>query len=162
MIRPHSLDSETIARLRHLVVATYSGRDDLYAAAAQVTDKDLGDICCKLADDLAGNAAYLEQIIIMHDEDPGYVNAIASSLGEKIMKLVRARRGDQGIVSAVQQKQMKLREKYEATIDAMHDSEAHSLLETQKKAVEFAEHVLRKVSPCLRQELPADKPENMP
>jgi hypothetical protein len=144
------------------VVATYSGRDDLYAAAAQVNDEDLGKICCKLADDLAGSAAYLEQIIIMHDGEPGYASAVTSVLGEEIMKLLRAGRGDQGIVSAVQQEQTKLREKYDATIAATHDTETHALLETQKRDVEFAESVLRKVSPHERQESPADKPVNTP
>src|SRR5512133_48742 len=108
MIRPHSLDSETIARIRELVVATYSGRDDLYTAAAQVNDKDLGKICCKLADDLAGSAAYLEQIIIMHEGEPGYANAVTSLLSEEIMKLLRAGRGDRGIVSAIQHEQSEL------------------------------------------------------
>lgn len=48
MIHPHSLDSTTIARLRQLVVSAYSGRDDLYAAAEQLTDQDLSVICHKL------------------------------------------------------------------------------------------------------------------
>lgn len=71
MIRQHSLDSETIARLRQLVVSAYSGRDDLYAAAKQLTDQDLSVICRKLADDLGGNTAVLEQIIVMQGAEPG-------------------------------------------------------------------------------------------
>ena len=57
MIHQHSLVAETLARLRQLVVSAYSGRDDLYAAARQLTDQDLSIICRKLADDLGGNTA---------------------------------------------------------------------------------------------------------
>jgi hypothetical protein len=69
-IHPHSLDSQTIERLRDLVAATYGGRDDLYQAAANLEDVELAAICRKLADNLAGNSAYLAQILAMHGEPP--------------------------------------------------------------------------------------------
>jgi uncharacterized protein (TIGR02284 family) len=150
-MRPYSLNPETIAQLRQLVATNYAGRDDLYAAAEQLDDEDLSAICHKLADDLAGHTAFLEQIIVMHGAEPGFEENIASTLSEEIMQLLRKGRGDQGIVSAVQEKQGQLREKYDETIAATDNPEAQSILEQQKKDVDFAERVLRQVSP-------ADKP----
>jgi hypothetical protein len=146
MIRPHSLDSETISRLRQLVIATYGGRDDLYAAGKQVGDEDLAVICGKLADDLAGRTADLEQIILMHNEEPGFEEALTSELSAEIMAFLRKERGDKGIVSAVQQEQSDLHKQYDETIAATHDPAAQEVLEQQKKGVDFAEHVLRQVS----------------
>jgi uncharacterized protein (TIGR02284 family) len=160
MSRPHSLDSETIARLRQLVVSTYSGRDDLYAAAKQVTDQDLKAICRKLADDLAGNTAYLEQIIAMQGAEPGVKEALASVLGEEIMELLRKARSDQGVVSAVQQGQGALREQYDATIAATSDAETQSVLQDQKEDVAFAERVLRHVAPPDRKDSPTGNPQS--
>jgi uncharacterized protein (TIGR02284 family) len=158
MIRPHSLESESIARLRHLAAATYAGRDDLYAAAGQVGDEDLSTICRKLADDLADHTAYLEQIIAMHGEEPGFKEAVTSALSEEIMRFLRKGRGDQGIISAVRETQSELREQYDATIAATPDPEAQSILEEQKRDVGFAERVLRKVAPPDPQDAP-DKPK---
>ncbi len=124
MIRPHSLDPETILRLRLLAATTYSGRDDLYAAASQVSNEDLAIICRRLADDLAGNTAFLEQIIAIHGAEPGFKEAVASALGEEIMRLLREGHGDHGVISVVQAEQRSLRGEYEATIAATHDAEA--------------------------------------
>jgi uncharacterized protein (TIGR02284 family) len=153
MIHPYSLDPETIAQLRQLVATNYAGRDDLYTAAEHLDDEDLSAICRKLADDLAGNTAFLEQIIVMHGAEPGFAEKVAFTLGEEIMQFLRSGRGDQSIVSAMQDKQGQLREKYDETIAATDNPEAQSILEQQKKDVDFAERVLRQVSP-------ADKPQS--
>jgi uncharacterized protein (TIGR02284 family) len=160
MIRPHSLDSKTIARLRQLVVATYSGRDDLYTAAEQVGDDDLSVICRKLADNLAGHAADLEQIILMHNEEPGFEDALTSTLSYEILQFLRKGRGDNGIISVVQKEQSDIQKQYDATIAAARDPAAHEVLEKQKKDVNFAERVLRRVSPLYQNNPSATKPHS--
>jgi rubrerythrin len=162
MIRPYSLDAETLDRLRQLAVAAYGGRDDLYLAAAKINDRELAEICSKLADDLASHAAFLNQIIIMHDEEPGFESVAKSLLGEEIMKLLKKGRGDEGIVSAVERDQIELRKRYEATIAATPDAEVQSILEMQKRDIEFGEHVLHKISPQEAQDSSAPKPKDIP
>jgi uncharacterized protein (TIGR02284 family) len=157
MIHPGSLDSETIERLRKLIATTYGGRDDLYAAANQLNDEDLSAICRKLADDLAGDTAYLEQIIVMHGQQPEVQNAVTSTLSEAIMKLLRKSRGDEGIVSAAKQRQSQLRQRYNETIAATGHPEAHAILDEQKKHVEFAERVLRQVRPTVGGDAPSER-----
>jgi uncharacterized protein (TIGR02284 family) len=130
-----------------LAATTYSGRDDLYAAASQVSNEDLAIICRRLAEDLAGNTASLEQIIAIHGAEPGFKEAVASALGEEIMRLLREGHGDHGVISVVQAEQRSLRGEYEATIAATHDAEAQALLERQRRDVDFAERVLRKITP---------------
>jgi hypothetical protein len=154
------LDSTTIARLRQLVVSAYSGRDDLYAAAEQLNDQDLSVICHKLADDLGGNTADLEQIIVAQGAEPGFKDAVASVLGEEIMRLLRKTRGDQGVISNVQQQQSALCGQYDAIIAATPDAEAKSVLEDQKKDVDFAARVLRQVASSDRKDSPAGNPQS--
>jgi uncharacterized protein (TIGR02284 family) len=150
MICPGSFNPETIARLRRLVEATYGGRDDLYAAAKQLNDDDLSAICRKLADELAGNTTFLQQIILIHGAEIGSEKAAVSALGDEIMKFLRKGRGDQGIIAAVQQEQSELREKYDAAIADTAEAEMKAILQQQQKSVDFAERVLRQVSPRLR------------
>jgi len=157
MIRPGSLNPETIARLRRLVEATYGRRDDLYAAARQLNDDDLSTICHKLADDLAGNTTFLQQIILMHEAEIGSENAAVSALCDEIMKFLRKGRGDQGVIAAVQQEQSELREKYDAAIADTPEAEMQAILQQQQRSVDFAERVLRQVSPHVRNDPTEDE-----
>lgn len=149
-MRPHPIDSETIEQLRRLVVAMYGGRNELYAAAGHVSNDDLREICRKLADDLAGDAAYLEQIIVSHGREPGFNEAVTSALSDQIMQLFRDRRGDEGVVSQAKQAQTEVRERVDETIDATADTEVKSLLDQQKQHIEFAERVLRQAARVAR------------
>ena len=146
MIHPHSLDPQTIERLRELVIATYTGRDDLYLAADHLNDEELAAICRKLADDLAGNSAHLEQIIVMHGEKPGSDEKIRAVLGHEIMKFLREHGRDTAILSAAKETQKELRGQYDATIAATGDSEAQGVLKKQRRDVEFAERVLGRIA----------------
>lgn len=145
MIHSQSLDSKTVALLRNLVVATYYVRDDLYLAVDCLKDKDLAAICRKLADDLAGNTAYLEQIILMQNEEPEFEDHMMSSLNTVVMMYLRKNQGDEGIISAIQQGYSYLSDKYYKSIAGTSDSETQKVLEKQKKDVDFAQRVLQKI-----------------
>jgi uncharacterized protein (TIGR02284 family) len=147
MLQPGTFDSETVRQIRHIVGTTYAGRDDLYAAADQLQDGDLAVICRNLADDLAGKSVYLTQLIAINGDDPTAEHKVASALTDEIMRFLRNERGDAGIVAAVKESQQRLREDYDQTIAAMRHPEAHAVVEEQKRGVEFAERVLRKVAP---------------
>lgn len=146
VIHPHSLDSQTIERLRTLVAATYSGRDDLYQAAANLEDAELAAICRNLADDLAGSSAHLTQILAMHGKQPSDTGNVKAVLTHEIMRLIREHERDKGILSAAKEVERGLGDQYDATIAATTNAEAQALLENQKKEVEFGEKVLRHIA----------------
>ena len=150
-MRPHPIDPDTIDRLRKLVAAMYGGRNELYAAAGQLSNEDLAAICQSLADDLAGDTAYLEQIIVSNGRQPGFDEAVTSALCEQIMKLFRERGGDEGIVSKAKQAQCELRQVVDETIGATCDPEVQWLLDQQRRHVDFAERVLRQAARAARQ-----------
>ncbi len=150
-MRPHPIDDPTIERLRQLAVAMYGGRDELYAAASHLSNDDLAAICRTLADDLAGDTADLEQIIVSHGREPGFEEAVTSALGEEIMILFRERGGDEGVVSKAKQAQAELREVVDETIGATADPEVQALLDQQKRHIEFAGRVLRQSARAARQ-----------
>ncbi len=151
-MHPHPIDHETIGRLRRLVAAMYGGHDELYAAAGQLNNDDLAAICQTLADDLAGDTAYLEQIIVSNGRQPGFEEAVTSALSEQIMKLFRERGGDECVVSKAKQAQSELRQVVDETIGATCDPEVQSLLEQQRRHVEFAERVLRQAARAARKD----------
>ncbi|MEN6494269.1 MAG: PA2169 family four-helix-bundle protein [Thermoguttaceae bacterium] len=145
-IQPHSLDPQTIERLRDLVAATYTGRDDLYRAAANLEDSDLSAICHKLADELAGNSAHLSQILAMHGTKPHDAKSVTAVLTEEIMRFLREHEHDKGILSAANKVECGLRERYDTTIAATENAETQALLKKQREDVEFGEKVLRQIA----------------
>jgi uncharacterized protein (TIGR02284 family) len=148
MIRPHSLDDETVKRLRELVAATYVGRDDLYLAAEHLNDGELAVICRKLADELAGQSAHLEQVILMQGEAAGgeEEETVRAALREEIMKFLREHGRDPAILSAAKKSQHELRDRYDATIAATEDSETQGVLKKQREEVDFGERVLDRIA----------------
>jgi uncharacterized protein (TIGR02284 family) len=145
-IRPHSLDPQTIQQLRELVSATYTGRDDLYQAAAGLQDRELSAICRKLADELAGTSAHLSQIIAMHGQEPVGPGSVQSALGDEILRFLREHEHDKGILSVAKKAQAGMREQYDATIAVTQDAEAQALLKQQREEVDFGEKVLRRIA----------------
>ena len=145
-IHPHSLDSQTIERLRDLVAATYSGRDDLYQAAANLEDAELAAICRKLAEDLAGNSAHLAQILAMHGTKASDTGHVKAALTGEIMRFIREHEHDKGVLSAAKEVERGLGDQYDATIAATGNAEAQALLKKQKEEVEFGEKVLRHIA----------------
>lgn len=146
MIHPQSLDTNTIDLIYQLVVATYNERDELYAAAEYLKDEDLSVICRKLAQEMAGNNSYLIQIILMHHEDENIEETLKESNSPEEMMAICNRKGDHGIICAVQKGQNALRRKYDKAIAATSENEMHEILVEQKKDIDFAERVLRKIS----------------
>jgi uncharacterized protein (TIGR02284 family) len=146
MMRPYSLDAQTIERLRELVAATYGGRDDLYQAAAAVEDEELALICRKLADDVAAHSAHLAQILAMHGQKPDDKKTVKMALSQEIMRFLREHEHDQAVLSAANVVERGLRDQYDATIAATKDSEAQAVLRKQREEVDFAERVLRHIA----------------
>jgi len=159
-MQPRPLNVETLERLRELAGAMYGGRDELYAAAKEVGDEDLAVICRTLADDLAGDTAYLEQIIVKHGHEPGFEKAVTSTLSDAIMKILRQGRGDEGVVSQAKQAQTELRERMDETIAQSDDPEVHAVLDQQKQHLDFAERVLRQAARSMRKQASAMMPDS--
>ncbi len=128
----------------------YGGRNDLYAAASHLNNDDLKAICETLADDLAGETTYLEQLIVSHGCEPGFEDAITSAFSDQLMKLFRERGGDESIVSMAKQAQSELRGVMDDAIDSTHDPEVQSMLDQQRRHIEFAERVLRQAARATR------------
>ncbi len=128
----------------------YGGRNELYSAASHLNDDDLKATCQSLADDLAGETTYLEQIVVSHGREPGFEEAITSALSDHVMKLLRERGGDESIVSMAKQAQSELRGVLDEAIDSTRDREVQSLLDQQRRHVEFAERVLRQAARAAR------------
>jgi uncharacterized protein (TIGR02284 family) len=145
-IRPHSLDPQTVERLRVLVATTYAGRDDLYQVAVHLDDAELASICRKLADELAGNSAHLAQILAMHGTEADDSGAISAVLTDEIVRFLREHERDKGVLSAAKDVERGVRDQYDATIAATENPEAQALVKKQREEADFGEKVLRHIA----------------
>ena len=127
-MRPHPIDDETIEQLRKLVAAMYGGRNGLYAAAGHLDSGELKLICRSLAEHLAGETTYLEQIVVSHGRAQGFEEAVTSALSDQIMKLLRDRGGDEFVVSKAKQAQSELRGIMDETIGSNAQTRSSSTI----------------------------------
>jgi hypothetical protein len=141
-------DSSTsgyLCRVRGLIGATYSGRDDLCAAASRLSDEQLSNLCRGLADDLADHAAYLRHLRMSRA-------AAAESLAVEILRFFRDRGWrNRSMPFAVERPLRHSGDRYDIAIAATGDPEARALLRAQSEHLHFAERLLRGIEdscPC--------------
>lgn len=140
---PRELDKQTLEAIRRLVEANYVGRDMLYAAAEMMDDDTRDSVCRRLAEFLAGHAAELQQILMGCGAKPVEIEDIPAVAELVLFDLVKANRGEAGVIEAAECCEQSVEEKYDQAVDDAQNSEAQAIMERQKKDVEFGEQVLR-------------------
>jgi uncharacterized protein (TIGR02284 family) len=139
------MDQSTLPCLQELIHVNFAARDELYAAAAAVDDEGYRVVCQRLADQLAGHAVDLQQIVLANEGDPGdcgdaYVTA------EKAFHVVKRDRGETGVITAAESCERDVRQRYNRAIESTSDLEVAGLLKRQCNSVVFGEHVLRSIA----------------
>ena len=139
------MDRSTLPCLQELIRVNFAARDELYAAAGSVDDEGYRVICQRLADQLAGHAAELQQVVLANEGDPGdcgetYLTA------ETLFNAVKCDRGEVGVIAAAEDCERRVRQRYNRAIESTSDLEVAGLLRRQCNNVEFGEHVLRSMA----------------
>lgn len=125
--------------LQDLLRILFMRRAELYAVANLLDDDDHTHICRRLADQLGGHAANLEQVILANGVRPagphsrrhdGDLRDLVTAQGR--FALAEAERFEQD-----------LRQHYDRTIECISDREIEGLLCKQRDEVEFGICVLR-------------------
>jgi len=139
------VDQESIQCLRRLIRSNFVARDELYAAARALDDEMLAEICRRLADDLGGNAADLQQLLAGLGAEPAEPDRVARRLHEIVMEMLEQRQGQASVIAEAEAAEHQLREVYDEVIAATPDDQVEGLLKTQREDVVFGEKVLHKV-----------------
>lgn len=135
-----------VRRIEELIDASYAGRDELYAAADALDDQQRRNVCLGLAEHLANHAVELQQLLV--------ANGVGSlepldmySVAEAYFSVVKARDGDAGVLSVAEKCEQTVKERFDAVIDGTNLDDTRSMLERQRKDVEFGQDVLRSIQP---------------
>jgi uncharacterized protein (TIGR02284 family) len=154
----HQLSASTLERIRELIDANFTGRDELYAAVETLDDEARKGVCRRLAEHLADHAAELEQILLASSERglDDFDAAFIDNLSERaFLEMVKELHGEARVLAEIEQCERKLKEKYDQMIQATSERDAEGVLKRQRDDVEFAEHVLHSM-----QEPPSKAPSD--
>jgi uncharacterized protein (TIGR02284 family) len=139
------LSGSTLDKIRVLIDANFSGRDELYAAAESLDDEARKGVCRRLAEHLADHAAELEQILLASSDrgidelDADFIDHLSE---RTFLEMVKDLHGESRVLAENEQCERNLKEKYDRMIRATSESEAEGVLKRHRDDVEFAENVL--------------------
>jgi hypothetical protein len=141
----HQLSGPTLDRIRELIDANFSGRDELYAAVETLDDEARKVVCRRLAEHLADHAAELEQIVLASSDrgidmtDPDFIDHLSE---RTFLEMVKDLHGESQVLAEIEQCERNLKEKYDRMIRATSEQDAEGVLKRHRDDIEFAEHVL--------------------
>lgn len=137
-----NLPPQMIHHIEELVDASFSGRDELYAAAETLDDERRSNICHQLADHLANHAIELQQLLLANGETPPEpLNMYAIAQG--FFCFAKNRQGEAEVLRIAESCERTVKEHFDEVIDITSDADTSAMLERQRDDVEFGEHVLR-------------------
>ncbi|MCA9198273.1 MAG: hypothetical protein KDA87_12075 [Planctomycetales bacterium] len=131
-----------IERLEELVDASFSGRDELYAAAKTLDDHRRSNVCKQLADHLASHAIELQQLLSVNGKEPPQpLNMF--SIAEVFFQLAMNRNGESEVLRFAERCERTVKERFEAVIDIAPKGDTSAILQRQRDDIEFGEQVLQ-------------------
>lgn len=137
-----NLPPQAVRRIEELVDASYSGRDELYAAADALDDERRSQVCRQLADHLAGHATELQQLLMMNGGE-AIEPLDLYSIAESFFGTIKRREGEAGVLNVAEACERTVKERFEQAIEATQNEDTAALLERQRDNIEFGENVLK-------------------
>ena len=136
------LPPEMIRSIEELIDASYSGRDELYAAAELLDDDRRSRVCKRLAEHLAKHAIELQQLVTVNGGET-LEPLDMYSVAESFFALAKSRRGEAGILDAAEECERVVKERFENVIAETDSDEAATILERQRNDIKFGEDILK-------------------
>ena len=137
-----NLPPKIVRRIKELVDASFSGRDELYAAAETLDDEKRSNVCRQLANHLAGHAIELQQLLIANGETPPEPLDMYA-VAEGFFNLAKSRHGESEVLRIAEICERTVKDRFDDVIDATKNEDTVALLERQRDDIEFGEHVLK-------------------
>lgn len=137
-----NLPSKLIERIEELVDASFSGRDELYAAAKTLDDERRSNVCKQLADHLAGHAIELQQLLMVNGKEPPQpLDMFAVAKG--FFQLAMNRDGESEVLRIAENCERTVKERFDEVIEEAPEGDTSAILERQRDDIEFGEQVLQ-------------------
>jgi uncharacterized protein (TIGR02284 family) len=148
----NQIDQATLDEIQDLIRTNLVSRDSLYAAAKNLDSETLQRICRRLADELGGHVAELQQFLLIRHKQPiGPEDELVSKLRVIVLDALQHSPAEVNALEAGEKCAQQLKQQYEDAIDNTGNLQAKGILHQQRKTVESGEDVLRALGELKRE-----------
>jgi uncharacterized protein (TIGR02284 family) len=145
------IDPTTEELVQDLIRTNLASRDSLYAAADKLTGAAVEKVCRRLAEELGGNVAELQQFLLTRGVQPvGPHDELAVKLRDVLVEVLRRESSEERIVAKAAECEHALRAQYDAVIQETPNSHVEGVLHQQRKDVELGEEILEAIDEAQR------------
>jgi len=141
-----NIDQSTLDAVQALIRTNLVSRDSLYAAADKLDGVALQNVCRRLADELGGHVADLQQLLLARGQTPvGPEDGLVKKLRFIVLDVLQQQQSAQQVVLEAEGREKSLKEEYDAAIGQSDDEQIKGLLHLQRKNAEFGGQVLEAI-----------------
>lgn len=145
------IDPATEERVQDLIRTNLASRDSLYAAADQLSGAAVEKVCRRLAEELGGNVADLQQLLLTRGVQPvGPDDELAAKVRDVLVEVLRQEPSDEKIVAKAAECEHALKKQYDTAIDETPNKQVEGVLQQQRKEVELGKEVLEAIDEAQR------------
>ena len=146
------ISQPTLDAIQDLIRTNLVSRDGLYAAAQNLDNETLQRIVRRLADELGGHVAELQQFLVARHEQPvGPGDQVVAKLRVIVLDALKDGRAEADTLEAGEKCTHQLKERYEEALETTENLRAKGILHQQHKVVESGEEVLRALGELKRE-----------
>jgi uncharacterized protein (TIGR02284 family) len=139
----NQIKRETLDTIQDVIRTNLVSRDGLYAAAAKLDGQALRRICTRLADELGGNVADLQQLLLARGQKPvGPDDELVRKLRAVVLEVLQQQPSPQHIVAEAEECARVLKKEYDAALTQTDDPQIKNVLHRQRQEAEFGGDVL--------------------
>jgi uncharacterized protein (TIGR02284 family) len=145
------IDPATAEKVQDLIRTNLASRDTLYAMADNLSGPALEKVCRRLADELGGNVAELQQLLLTRGVEPVEPDdALATMLRDALLEVLRQEPSYGTIVEKASECEHALKKQYETAINETQNKRVEGVLYQQRKEVELGEEVFEAIDEAQR------------
>jgi uncharacterized protein (TIGR02284 family) len=139
----NQIDQGTLDTVQDLIRTNLVSRDGLYAAATKLDGAALQRICRRLADELGGHVADLQQLLLARGQKPvGPEDNLVRKLRAVVLEVLQQQPSSQHVVAEVEECTRVLKKEYDTAIKQTDDVQIKNVLHRQRQDAEFGGDVL--------------------
>lgn len=145
------IDQATVEKVQDLIRTNLASRDTLYAMADKLSGPAAEKVCRRLADELGGNVAELQQLLLARGVEPVEPDdARVATLRDALLESLCQEPSYGMIVEKASECEHALEEQYETAINETQNKRVEGVLHQQRKEVALGADVFEAIDEAQR------------
>jgi uncharacterized protein (TIGR02284 family) len=145
------IEQATAEKVQDLIRTNLANRDTLYAMADKVSGAAVEKVCRRLADELGGNVAELQQLLLTRGIKPVEPDdEVYATLRDALREVLCQEPSFQAIVEKASECEHALKEQYDTAINEAQNKRVEGVLHQQRKEVELGQEVFEAIDEAQR------------